>query len=422
MNPNAVTRQGIENQYLVSFSRDQTRKKVSKKVSMIDLPNRCSMSEPSINKTGDWYIQFWFYDKAHPSRQKKFIVIKKGFKGKKTTKEKLSHASKVISAQISQLAKGFNPIRGERVVIKDELQSETSWLAALELAIEKKQMQDHTRECYDSMMTNIKRAAGALGINCTISELKRRDIVECLNYLQNNPNLTIKGKRIQFGNPSYNRYKSYLQSLFGKLIEIEVIESNPARDIKKLPEIKKARQLLTENEIEKINDYLFKNNYNFWRYMHIFYQSGARSTEMLRIKTEDVDLKKREFKTTILKAGGKEEIRAITLEVFDLWSEIFSEANPGDYIFSEDLKPGTVKMKGGAIPERWEKNVQARFGIKPTFYSLKHLFATRVKKMKGKQFTAMHLAHASGNMLDTIYDTDAQRQVLEEGKELRITL
>ncbi len=72
--------------------------------------------------------------------------------------------------------------------------------------------------------------------------------------------------------------------LFKELLELETIESNPIRDLSKRKTIKKLRELLSDKEREKIDKYLKLNFYIFWRFVNIFFHSGARESEMLALR------------------------------------------------------------------------------------------------------------------------------------------
>ena len=69
----------------------------------------------------------------------------------------------------------------------------------------------------------------------------------------------------------FNKYRSYLMILFKELLELEIIEINPIRDLSKRKTIKKLRELLSDKEGERIDKYLKLNFYTFWRFMIIFF-------------------------------------------------------------------------------------------------------------------------------------------------------
>ena len=72
--------------------------------------------------------------------------------------------------------------------------------------------------------------------------------------------------------------------LFNEICEQELVESNPVRHIRKKKTIRKIRKVLTENERALVNEFLQKNYPEFHRFLHIFFHSGARITELLRVQ------------------------------------------------------------------------------------------------------------------------------------------
>lgn len=96
--------------------------------------------------------------------------------------------------------------------------------------------------------------------------------------------------KLHWTNNQFNHYRKYISILFTELVEVEAIEYNPVKDIDKQKTIKRIRKTLTKEERKKVNYHLHKNYYSFWRFINIFFHSGARLTEILSVKKEDVDL------------------------------------------------------------------------------------------------------------------------------------
>ena len=87
------------------------------------------------------------------------------------------------------------------------------------------------------------------------------------------------------------------------------------RDIRKRPVVKKIRLTLSEEERKSINAYLKKEHYSFLRYLHIFFHSGSRTSELFRVKGKDVDLKAQLFKRTIIKGNNKREVKTMIKDI-----------------------------------------------------------------------------------------------------------
>lgn len=87
--------------------------------------------------------------------------------------------------------------------------------------------------------------------------------------------------------------------LFKELVNVEAIESNPLKEIEKKSVEKKIRKVLTREERIKIDKFLREEGYTFWRYTQIFFHSGARESELMRIRKEDVFLNEQYYIATI---------------------------------------------------------------------------------------------------------------------------
>ena len=97
--------------------------------------------------------------------------------------------------------------------------------------------------------------------------------------------------------------------VFKILFEREIIEVNPMLGISKRKVLKGTRQILDEREMVSIN-HLKQNHKSFWNFLNIFFHSGCRITELLRLQEKDVNLEKQRFmvlekKGTDFKNGEK---------------------------------------------------------------------------------------------------------------------
>lgn len=161
--------------------------------------------------------------------------------------------------------------------------------------------------------------------------------------------------------------------LFTELVELEAIEHNPIREIAKQKTVKRIRQTLTKEERSKVKRYLSKNYCTFWRFVHIFFHSGARLTELLSVKKEDIDLANQRYKCLIEKGKQYKEVwRTIKDTVLSDWKELVNESEPNQYVFSQGLRPGNNKIRREQVTRRWEVHVKKKLGIGADLYSLKH--------------------------------------------------
>ncbi len=141
---------------------------------------------------------------------------------------------------------------------------------------------------------------------------------------------------------TFNKYRSYLMILFKELVEMEACDSNPLREISKQRCVVKLREVPTPEEMALIDAHLKNKTYSFWRFCNIFFHSGARGTELLKIKASHVDLANQRYKVTIIKGRFKSEVwKTIKTIALPLWQEVLDAASKDDYLFSDGLVPGS---------------------------------------------------------------------------------
>ncbi|HAN37634.1 MAG TPA: hypothetical protein DCQ29_01915 [Chitinophagaceae bacterium] len=286
---------------------------------------------------------------------------------------------------------GYNPITKQMSKPRGtvEVHPNTLFLNALECALKLIKIAASTRADMKSMLrVAAEAAANTFSITKPISQIRRRDVVMLLEQIEH-----IKG---DFSAHRYNKYRSYLMSLFNKLLELEAIDINPAREILKQKTTKKIRNIITIEDIKRINETIVHSNYNFWRFLQIFFHSGARIVELLALKVGDVDFKESRFKVLVKKGRNYTEMyRPIRASVLPLWQELINDSPSGYYIFSKGLQPGEHKIRYEQITRRWKVHIKDKLGIEADCYSLKHRNLEETAKLYGISVAAAGAGHAT---------------------------
>jgi hypothetical protein len=233
----------------------------------------------------------------------------------------------------------------------------------------------------------------------------------------------------RFTNKRYNRYKDYLSSVFRKLLKYEIVESNVMRDIEKKKTIKTMQKVLTLEEEQLVNDHIRDKDYEFWRFMQIFFYADARETELMKVRKDDrINIAAQEFQVTILKGKNPEDaMKQISNEVVDLWKELLQEAKEGDYLFSKGLKPGPVPIRYDQINRRWSKLVKrpkakGGLGINKDFRTLNHSHLTKVSKKLGIETAAGSRNHKTPIITMKHYDVEVKQRMREEVRNSGVKL
>lgn len=351
---------------------------------MIKLPNGCYCSEPSVypnnwEKTSasvkkDWYIQYYFYDPTlKDDRRYKYgkrCIIKSGINRYKTADQRRESMHDMMQEELYTLkVGGFNPITKTAIAsiaTAGEITPETSFIEALTKAYNNLTCKKATIIDIKSVLKYFSQALTQLRYDTIpIGGVKRKHVRLVLDQCgKAKPNWTAN---------QFNHYRRYISMLFTELVELEAIEHNPIREIAKQKTVKRIRQTLTKEERSKVKRYLSKNYCTFWRFVHIFFHSGARLTELLSVKKEDIDLANQRYKCLIEKGKQYKEVwRTIKDTVLSDWKELVNESEPNQYVFSQGLRPGNNKIRREQVTRRWEVHVKKKLGIGADLYSLKH--------------------------------------------------
>jgi len=204
---------------------------------------------------------------------------------------------------------------------------------------------------------------------------------------------------------------------------------NPVEKIGKEKEIKKIRDVLTPEQRTLVNDYLHKKYYEYWRFLQIFFHSGGRITEMLRVELAHVDLANQRFKALILKGTSYEEVWKVIKNIaLPYWKEAVEEATllkangQPVYLFSKNQKPGLVMINEAQIGRRWRERVKfkaALGNVTADFYALKHLNTTETRSIAGAAAAAAQNSHKSEAMVRSIYDVKRDERQADEMNRLK---
>ena len=333
-------------------------------------PKNWQTSTVSVKK--GWYIFYRFYDpvfKDSPRYKKGKLVCIKRMNFCKSREERQVETQLLIDQELIKLKEtAYNPITGKSMHIQESFEIEpfTPFIEALTKAEQRIQVAPSTRRDLRSMLRYVTNAAIHLRYNeLPIKVISRKHIKQVLSHID-----------IYYGENSYryNKIRSYLMILYKELIELETVEVNPLRDIAKKKRIEKLRRLPSLEDRRIIDQHLKEHQYRLWLFMHIFFHSGARLTEMMNIKKEDVNLTKQTFIVTIKKGSYYKEVeKPIKNIALPFWLEAMLSIEDDDFVFSKGLMPGKEHIQSFQITKRWNLHVKKKLGIKEDFYSLKHL-------------------------------------------------
>ena len=271
------------------------------------VPNNWANKNSSLKK--DWYIYYRFYDpnyKEHPKlKQGKLVVIKR-MNQFKTILERQESTRVIILQELEKLKiKAFNPITSKNLQdgsLELEIEPSTPFCKSLLMAEKRISASPTTKRDLKSILKFVSNSATQLGYSdIPIKSISRKHLKQLLAHIE-----MVYGESAH----RYNKIRSYLMILFNELVELEACEINPIRDLSKKKSIQRVRALPNIENRETINKYLQQNHYRFWLFMHIFFHSGARLTEIMKVKRTDVNLTNQSFKITIQKGTINQKSKA----------------------------------------------------------------------------------------------------------------
>ncbi len=403
------------------------------------LPNDCRCSEfnvfPSNWKTTkaklspNWYADCRFIDPKHLDKYPKGkpIRIKGGINRFNTIDERRAALVKLIGEMEGLLNEGYNPItqsplkgpKSDKVAINNDFSQEvlptTYFITALRIALHNSTNVKEAKADMRSVLNSIEAAAGTLGyLQIRIEKIEVKHVKRCLDQChRSNPRFSAK---------RYNKAKAYLSGLFKFLIQEGAAHGNMARAVNPMREEVPKPHIFKDDEIERIKEHLWRNNRPFYNFMMMFYYSGGRIKEFMRLKGKDIDLIEQTYTTVVKKGKSRWVSRTIRNVAVPFWKVQTENCGPNDFVFSTDLLPGPIQINSKQVTRRWMVHVKKPLGIETTFYKLKHLNTDRTMKALGAKMAAGQNAHASTKMVEEVYAYNEKARIHEGLKELDIEL
>lgn len=362
----------------------------------------------------EWYI--WFRYKGQ--------LIKKRYDINriKCLKEKLREAEELLADVKLALKQGWNPLVP---TIKEAEAANYTLYQALQFAIEKKlpQLDKKTISGYEGTARFIRSAISELGLGeLGIQDTKRVHIKTILE--------TVKKQR-KWSNKAYNKHLGHLQALLSECVQWDVIEVNPAHQIKKLKvERTNANTPPTAEELKIIKEHLKEKHPDFYAFVEVVFHTGMRPVEISKIKFEHIDLTSRSFvlPASITKSRVNQRDVPINNHLWETLKTRFTTIYPKDfYLFGshrpsgkgniglhKDFIPAPTKMKRDTATKRWERVVKIGLGIEKNLYGMKKAGAN-AKILEGMSVRALQELFGHRSEVTTeIYITNLKDIIRQE--------
>lgn len=366
----------------------------------------------------NWYVECKFTDPLFIEKYPKGFPFRKKLNKFKTLEERKG-AIQMLLIEIPKLfeEKGWNPITKKYMLpeakpVLGTLHPKLNFVEALEINYPKLMVSEGIKKECRRIIAKIKKSAAEQRIEVPICEIHSGHIRDLLDPLD----LT---------NNEYNKYLTHLSIVLSDLVEKRMLFHNPIKDIRKKKTVKKIRETLEIDELNKIFKILKQENYTFFRYGMIFFHSGARSSELFRVQKKDVYLDKREYRVTIKKGNSyREVIKVILPNALKYWEEIVNECtNEEDYLFTRNLQPSLIATQPYQITKRWKRLVKDKYNVTADFYALKHLFLDELDKATSESsMLSKGMANHETDVTEKVYLIGRNGRKNEALKNIKINI
>ena len=206
--------------------------------------------------------------------------------------------------------------------------------------------------------------------------------------------ITIKKK---YKNITFNNLTRGYKTIFTFFMERELVTTNPFGKIPILIEEEAKIVAFTEKEWNIMYEKLPSYDPVLWLVANFIYFTAIRPAELMRLKFEDVDLKKQKI---YCQGKNTKNHKTGIVEIPDEFQILLNNTNwdypPHWYIFSFGLLPGENKTGPDLIFKYWRKFAN-KYNIKDrTIYNLKHNAAGRlIEAGFYARDIQMHFRHSS---------------------------
>lgn len=316
-----------------------------------------------------WYVYFYFRNPTNDKMEKH--IYKKGINRLSTVTERREASENLKKGLQKMLYDGFSPFADyvPKDLITPEI-SEYTVLTAFNAAFEsrKNEWKQSTRNTNFSIFQIFKDWLHKTALeHLPIENFKRKQVVQFLDHM-------LKVRKAN--STTRNNYKRAVSSLLSKMVEIEIIEHNPADKVLMLKETPTKNKSFSNNQLIEIRNWLQINDPYLHQYLKFITYAFMRPVEVNRIKVKHIDLDRKQINVDT-------KTNANFVQIIDVLADVINELNIKNcnkdfYIFSKFEKPAlwdaeNDKSRSDFFSRRFKKlkkhfNYGNEFGI----YSFRH--------------------------------------------------
>lgn len=206
-----------------------------------------------------------------------------------------------------------------------------------------------------------------------------------------------------------NNYLSWIKSFSSWLLSKSFIEQDPTQGIPRMKmKLKgKNRDVIPDDVLQRIHDYLEKNNRHYLLACYLLHYLFVRPHEIAQLKIEDFSLKNK----TLLIHGDvaknwQDATVTLPMHVINLMLDLDIFKAPGNYyLFSDDFRPGKEYRGDKCFRDYWLRKVRKalKFSDRYKFYSLKDTGITNMLRANTDVLSVRDQARHSSIMITDMY-------------------
>lgn len=206
-----------------------------------------------------------------------------------------------------------------------------------------------------------------------------------------------------------NNYLRWIKSFATWMISKSYIEKDPTAGIPRMkPKGKgKNRDVIPDSVLQKIHDYLEKNNRHFLLACYLLHYLFVRPHEIAQLKIEDFCLSRQ----TLLIHGDvaknwQDAVVTLPVHVIQLMVDLRVFDSPGCYyLFSEDFRPGKEFRSEKFFRDYWTRKLRKdlKFSDRYKFYSLKDTGITNMLRANTDVLSVRDQARHSSILITDMY-------------------
>lgn len=353
---------------------------------------------PVFHQRSECYVSFLAFDPSFGRLRRKRIMLDR-IKGKRQQRE---YADALMKRLTEKLMDGWNPwIEAsqplEYTKFADVLLRYREYLQKL---FNEHNLREESLKDYTSKVNVLENWIHDKRMNITYSyQWDHHNVSKFLDYIFVERNNTVITR---------NNYLTWLKTFSKYLLERGYISQNPTQSFERIKNRrKKERDVIPDEVMLQIRDYLFKKNKHFLLACEILHYLFVRPRELSFLKIGDFKLKQ---KTLILHGehtkNGNDATITLPSHVIKLMIELNIFSYPSQYyLFSSDFTPGVEHKSEKFFRDYWHRNLRKDLGfsMRYKFYSLKDTGITNMLRANTDVLSVRDQARHSSILITDIY-------------------